>query len=109
VEQTQGAPERPRVGRVASGRPTGHRHTLVVLGRLARIERHLEAARQSVAAGGDCPAVLQTLAAARRAVDEAARLILTDHVYSCLVGAARDGQGDAALVALRQALERFKR
>jgi DNA-binding FrmR family transcriptional regulator len=52
--------------------------------------------------------VLQTLAAARRAVDATARLILTDHVHACLAGAARDGEGDAALVALRQALERFK-
>jgi len=86
----------------------GHRHTPGVLGRLNRVERHLEAARQLVASGADCAEVLRTLAAARRALDDAARLVLTDHVHTCLAGAAQDGKGAAALAALRHALDRFK-
>ncbi|HEX2034761.1 MAG TPA: metal-sensing transcriptional repressor [Chloroflexota bacterium] len=84
-----------------------HQQTQAVLNRLARTEGHIRAVRRMVEEGRDCAEVLIQLAAVRSAVDRVARIVLEDHVESCLRQAASNGTPDAEWESLKQALDRF--
>jgi len=53
-----------------------------------------------------CPDVLIQLAAIRAAIEQAAKVVLADHVESCLRGAAESGQADQEWESLKEALDR---
>jgi DNA-binding FrmR family transcriptional regulator len=59
--------------------------------------------------GRPCPDVLIQLAAVRAAIDRAAKLVLEDHVESCLRGAAANGAADEDCDRLKTALDSFIR
>ena len=61
-----------------------------------------------VDADRDCPEILRQVAAVRAALDAAARVVLADHMESCLRGAAQ-GEPDRAWDDLKAALETFIR
>jgi DNA-binding FrmR family transcriptional regulator len=84
-----------------------HQQTQAVLNRLARTEGHVRAVRRMVEEGRDCADVLVQLAAIRAAVDRVARIVLEDHVESCLRRAASQGTTDREWVSLKAALDRF--
>src|SRR5919198_75148 len=76
-------------------RPGGqHRHRTAVARRLARAEGHLAAVRRMVDEGRDCPEVLLQLAAVRAALDATAKVVLADHMESCVRGAVLNGNAD---------------
>lgn len=77
--------------------------------RLARAEGHLAAVRRMVEEGRDCPDVLIQLAAVRAALDSTARLVLSDHMETCLRDAAEHGDVSQVWGDLRKALESFIR
>ena len=93
--------------------PTGehghgqHQQTQAVLNRLSRTEGHIRAVRRMVEEGRDCADVLIQLAAVRSAVDRVARVVLEDHVESCLRLAASNGTTDQEWESLKTALDRF--
>ena len=76
---------------------------------LARSAGHVSSIKRMVEEGRPCPDVLVQLAAVRSAIDRAAKLILADHVESCLRGAAANGGADDEWVSLKQALDSFIR
>jgi DNA-binding FrmR family transcriptional regulator len=84
-------------------------HTKVkqVVNRLARVEGHVRSIRAMVADGRPCPEVLMQIAAARSALDQAARVLLADHLEHCVVEAHTKGKVGAALRDLNEALDRF--
>jgi DNA-binding FrmR family transcriptional regulator len=84
-------------------------HTKVkqVVNRLARVEGHIRSIRGMVADGRPCPEVLIQIAAARSALDQAARVLLADHLAHCVVEAQTKGKVGAALRHLNEALDRF--
>lgn len=84
-----------------------HRHTKAIVDQLARTTGHLSSVKRMVEDGRACPDVLLQLAAVRSAIDRAARLVLEDHVESCLRGAAMNGQGDEEWARLKAALDTF--
>jgi DNA-binding FrmR family transcriptional regulator len=86
-----------------------HRHTAAVTRRLVRAEGHLAAVRRMVQDGRDCPEILLQLAAVRAALEATAKLILADHMESCVRHAATNGDADQAWDDLRQAVESFIR
>ena len=86
-----------------------HRHTEAVARRLARAAGHLDGVRRMVEEGRDCPEILIQLAAVRAALDATARLVLADHMESCVREAAHDGDADQAWTDLQRALESFIR
>ena len=86
-----------------------HQHTDSVARRLARAEGHLAAVRRMVQEGRDCPDILIQLAAVRAALDATARLVLADHMESCVRDAAHNGNADQAWADLHKALESFIR
>ena len=84
-----------------------HQQTRAVLNRLSRTEGHVRAVRRMVEEGRDCADVLIQLAAIRSAVDRVARLVLEDHVESCLRQAVSNGTPDDEWDSLKTALDRF--
>ena len=86
-----------------------HRHRKAVADQLARTAGYVTLIKRMVEDERACPEVLIQLAAVRAAIDRAARLILEDHVESCLRGAAQNGTADAEWQQLKQALDSFIR
>jgi DNA-binding FrmR family transcriptional regulator len=86
-----------------------HRHTKAVADQLARAAGHVTSIKRMVEEGRDCPDVLLQLAAVRAALERAARLVLEDHVESCLRGAANNGTADDEWKRLKTALDSFIR
>jgi DNA-binding FrmR family transcriptional regulator len=77
--------------------------------RLSRAAGHLEAVRRMVDEGRDCPDVLLQLAAVRAALDATAKLVLADHMETCVREAATNGDADHAWRDLQHALARYMR
>lgn len=75
--------------------------------RLARIEGHAGGIRKMWREGRPCHEVLLQLAALRGGVDRAARVIMREHVESCIAKAVADGRGEEAVEELLGALERL--
>lgn len=73
-----------------------HRHaqTKAVINRLSRIEGHIGSIKRMVEEGRDCSDVLIQIAAVRSALDKVARVVLEDHLESCLfhVGIPEDNE-----------------
>jgi CsoR family transcriptional regulator, copper-sensing transcriptional repressor len=86
-----------------------HKQTKAVLDQLARTAGHVTSIRRMVEEGRDCPDVLIQLAAVRASIDRAARIVLEDHIESCLRGAASNGMADEEWERLKAALDKFIR
>jgi len=54
-----------------------------------------------------CPKVLLQIAAVRGALDRVARIILDEHLNECITRAAKEGDIDVEIKALKDALDRF--
>jgi DNA-binding FrmR family transcriptional regulator len=77
--------------------------------RLAKIEGHVRAAKDMTANGRDCSEVLLQIAAVRKALDGAAKLLFKDHLESCVVDAVHHGDEEKVLSDLQKALDNFIR
>lgn len=86
-----------------------HQHTKAVANQLARTAGHVASIKRMVEAGRPCADVLIQLGAVRAAIDRAAKLVLADHVESCLRGAASNGLADEEWARLKRALDTFIR
>jgi DNA-binding FrmR family transcriptional regulator len=86
-----------------------HKQTKAVIDQLARTAGHVTSIKRMVEDGRDCPDVLIQLAAVRSAIDRAARIVLEDHIESCLRDAATKGTTEDEWDRLKQALDRYIR
>ncbi len=86
-----------------------HRHTKAIADQLARTSGHVASIKRMLEEGRSCPDVLIQLAAVRASIDRAAKLVLEDHVESCLRGAASNGLADEEWTQLKVALDAFIR
>lgn len=86
-----------------------HKQTKTVIDQLARTAGHVTSVKRMVEEGRPCPDVLIQLAAVRASIDRAARIVLEDHIESCLRGAATNGMADDEWQRLKEALDRFIR
>ncbi len=84
-----------------------HEHHQQVLNRLARIEGHVRAIKKMVEADTPCPDVLVQIAAVRSALNGVGRVILEDHLESCMVEAVEKDDYEQALRDLRASLDKF--
>lgn len=84
-----------------------HKQTKAVIDQLARTAGHVTSIKRMVEEGRDCTDVLVQLAAVRSAVDRAARIVLEDHIESCLRDAASTGTADEEWDRLKSALGRY--
>ncbi|ANY66588.1 cytosolic protein [Paenibacillus sp. BIHB 4019] len=85
-----------------------HKHRKQIINRLARIEGHVRSVKEMTADGRDCSDILLQIAAVRKALDNAAKLLLKDHLESCVVDAIHHGE-KKTLEDLNKALEHFIR
>ncbi len=92
--------------------PTTKTHTHVrvqeeVAKRLARAEGHLRAVTRMWQEEKPCPEVLLQVSAVQAALRQVSRIIVEEHMESCLVEAARKGSYDQALAELKDALKQL--
>ena len=78
-----------------------------IANRLSRIEGHIRGINRMVQESKPCPDVLVQLAAVRGAIDRVSRLILDEHLTECVARAAKEGNIEAEIEALKTALDRF--
>ena len=88
------------------GHTHSHEHTRAVVNRLARAIGHLERVKAMVEEGRDCSEVLIQLAAVRSAINNTGKVILKEHLATCIVEALESGNSDE-LDELNKAIERF--
>jgi len=73
--------------------------------RLARVEGHVRGVRRMWQEGKGCPDLLLQLNAVQSALKQIARIILEEHMETCLQEAGRRGKRDQALAELKEALK----
>lgn len=84
-----------------------HKQSQTVINQLARTAGHVTSVKRMVEEGRDCPDILVQLAAVRSAIDRAARIVLEDHIESCIRDAAESGTADEEWDRLKSALNRY--
>ena len=84
-----------------------HEHHHQVLNRLARIEGHVRAIKRMIEEETPCPDVLVQIAAVRSALNGVGRVILEDHLQSCMVDAVEKDDYQQAMKELKNSLDRF--
>ncbi len=90
-----------------NGRENRHEHHQQVINRLARIEGHVRAIKRMVEEDIPCPDVLTQIAAVRAALNSVGRVILEDHLQSCMVEAVEKDDYQRALRDLKESLDQF--
>ncbi|WP_254174665.1 metal-sensing transcriptional repressor [Planktothrix pseudagardhii] len=78
-----------------------------IVNRLSRLEGHIRGVKTMVQENRPCPDVLVQIAAIRGALDRVARIILDEHLSECVARAAKEGNIDDEIEALKAALDRF--
>jgi DNA-binding FrmR family transcriptional regulator len=64
-----------------------HQQTRAIVNRLSRIEGHIRSIKGMVEEGRDCSDILIQIAAVRSAIEKVGRVVLEDHLESCLLDA----------------------
>lgn len=67
-----------------------HPNTKAVSNRLAKAAGHLNSVKNMVDRGESCTEVLTQLIAVRSAINNAAKIIMVDHLNECIVDAAKN-------------------
>jgi DNA-binding FrmR family transcriptional regulator len=83
-----------------------HEHTKAVINRLSRAIGHLESVKKMIVNGRDCSEVLIQIAAVKSAVNNIGKIILQDHINTCVVNAVETGN-KKVLEDLTNAIEQF--
>lgn len=78
-----------------------------ITNRLSRIEGHVRGIKTMVNEHRPCPEVLNQIAAVKGAISSVAKIILEDHLEECLVRAVDQGNLEAEIKELKEALNRF--
>jgi len=78
-----------------------------ITNRLSRIEGHVRGIKTMVNEHRPCPEVLNQIAAVKGAISSVAKIILEDHLEECLIRAAEQGNLEAEIKELKDALNRF--
>jgi CsoR family transcriptional regulator, copper-sensing transcriptional repressor len=85
-----------------------HRQTKSVVDQLARTAGHVSSIKRMVEEGRPCPDVLVQIAAVKSALNRVSRLVLEDHIESCLIGAVgNQDEIEKEWERLKEALDRF--
>jgi CsoR family transcriptional regulator, copper-sensing transcriptional repressor len=84
-----------------------HEHHQQVINRLARIEGHVRGIKRMVEEDVPCPDVLMQIAAVRSALNSVGRVILEDHLGSCMLEAVEKDDYKRALQDLKNSLDKF--
>lgn len=78
-----------------------------IINRLSRIEGHVRGIKTMVKENRPCPEILNQVAAVKGAVSGVAKIILEEHLEECLVRAVNEGNLEAEIKELKDALNLF--
>ena len=78
-----------------------------IINRLSRIEGHVRGIKTMVRENRPCPEVLNQIAAVRGAISGVATIILEEHLEDCLIRAVNQGNLEAEIKELKDALNLF--
>lgn len=84
-----------------------HKHLPDFLDRMARIEGHVRGIKRMAEQGRPCEDVLIQIAAVRAALNQAGRILLEDHLESCVLEGVDKGDSSATIDRLKSALAKF--
>lgn len=90
------------------GHVHSEQHTKTVLNRMARIIGHMESTRRMVEDNRDCSEVLVQLSAIESAINSVSRVIIKEHLSTCLVEAVKNDDA-SAIEDLNNAIDKFIR
>jgi len=83
-----------------------HENTKAVINRLSRAIGHLQSVKKMVEDNRDCSEVLIQIAAVKSAVNNIGKIILQDHINTCVVNAVENGD-KKVLDDLNSAIDKF--
>ncbi|MGN0163953.1 MAG: metal-sensing transcriptional repressor [Candidatus Ornithomonoglobus sp.] len=83
-----------------------HKETKAVLNRLAKITGHINSVKRMIEDGRDCSDVLIQLSAVDASIKSLSRLILKDHISTCIVDAVKNDD-NKAIDELNRAIDKF--
>lgn len=83
-----------------------HKETKSVINRISRIIGHMNSVKRMVETGRDCSEVLIQLSAVDAAVKSLSRVILKDHISTCMVDAVKNND-TKAIEELNKAIDKF--
>lgn len=83
-----------------------HENRRAVINRLSRAIGHLESVKRMVEDDRDCTEILIQLSAVISALNNAGKIVLKDHINSCIVEAVKN-DNKKALEELSVAIDRF--
>ncbi|MGN0909566.1 MAG: metal-sensing transcriptional repressor [Succinivibrio sp.] len=88
--------------------PHAHLHTNTrdVLNRISRLSGHLASIKRMIESGRDCSEVLVQLSAVDSAIRSTMRVILKEHLQTCIVDAVKTGDKEC-LEELADSVDRF--
>lgn len=89
-----------------SEHPHTHKNTKIVLDRLSRAGGHLNAVKRMIEDGRDCSEVLIQLSAVIAALNSTGKVILKDHMDTCIIDAVESGD-KTAIENLSRAIDIF--
>ncbi|MDR0373212.1 MAG: metal-sensitive transcriptional regulator [Nitrososphaerota archaeon] len=84
-----------------------HKRRKEVQNRLARIEGHVRGLRKMVEEDKTCPEILLQIIAIRGALNKVSRIVLEDHIETCLKETAASGETEQSLEELKEALSKL--
>jgi len=84
-----------------------HKSRKEVEDRLSKIEGHVHGIRKMVDEDRGCPDLLLQIAAVRSALDKVAKIILEDHIETCLFEAVKSGKAEESMAELKEALSKL--
>ncbi len=84
-----------------------HKRRKNVKNRLSRIGGHINGIQRMVDEDRECSEVLTQIAAVRAALNNVAKILLEDHLESCMVDAVKSGNYEEFLEDLKKALSRY--
>jgi len=84
-----------------------HKRRKEVSDRLSRIEGHVHGVKNMVETDKTCPEILLQIAAIRAALHKVSKIILEDHIESCLKKAASSGETEQHFEELKETLSKL--
>jgi DNA-binding FrmR family transcriptional regulator len=86
-----------------------HKQTKAVVNRLSRVEGHVRSIKKMVEEGRDCADVLVQLSAVRSAIDKVGRVVLEDHLESCLFHVGVVPEDNEIWASIKESLDLYLR
>jgi DNA-binding FrmR family transcriptional regulator len=82
-----------------------HRQTKAIVNRLSRLEGHIRSIKKMVQQDRDCADVLIQISAVRSALDKVGRVVLEDHLESCLFHVGVVPEDNEIWASVKEALD----